>query len=469
VKARPDPATLDPDREPRVAALIREWIGVAEPPENATIGANLRYTEWGVKVGSVPGGRIAARAKPDAAGRTPEAYCWSIRASLDSVDHCTLEDYVLSKLAGGTILHCKGRYKLQAQVSVGDYRDQPADAARRQVLMSGFKVELTLGSVAESLDKAHTIESQEPAPGRHLPLESTVSLSVRRRPKTVPDVMALPAEDAVSRIEEAGLRAEVSIEGAAANQDEVSRVRRQDPAPNTVIRGGAVVRLFVLGPVSEGRTVPDCRRLLLAQALGRLRQKGLKGQPAIEDPAPLPEQVGEVRRQEPLPGTEAARDMVVRLYAYGPVRNVRSVPDCRHMPLAEALELLRRAGLAGRPAIAGAAPVQARVGRVWTQDPTPDAEVFPNAAVRLYVYGPVRTAARVPECIGVTSQEASARLREVGLGAVVRTSGAAPAERTTGLVWKQVPKANAEIVPGSSVTLFAYGPPARKNPASPER
>lgn len=108
------PNSINPNH-PKVATLIKEWISSAEPPMNATDGANARYEHYGRWVGEGINGIIGkVTANPDdVAGRTPEKYVWDKRDKLDSVDHCTLGEYVIAKLKNSSIDHCKGRYKLK--------------------------------------------------------------------------------------------------------------------------------------------------------------------------------------------------------------------------------------------------------------------------------------------------------------------------------------------------------------------
>jgi len=469
-RPRLDPAALDPDREPKVAALIREWIGVAEPPENATIGANLRYTEWGVKVGTVPGGTITARAKPDAAaGRSPEAYCWSARKSLDSVNHCTLEGYVLARLTGKSIRRCVGRYKRQPQARVGDYVDRSAQAVRREALLSGLKTTITLGSTARSLEKAFTVESQDPPPGRQLDVGSPIRLTIRRRPAVVPNVLTLSAKDARRELTNAGLEVHMSVEGNAPTADEVNCVHRQKPTQDAVVELGTVVRVAIYGPVRAARTVPNCLRTPLAKAQEKVRQAGLKDKPLVEGAAPTTLQQGMVWKQDPQPDVQVVPGTLVRLYIYGPVRTARTVPNCLRAPLAKAQEKVREAGLKHKPLVEGAAPTAAQQGMVWKQDPQPHAEVVPNTLVRLYIYGPVRTARTVPNCLRIPLAKAQERVRQAGLAYARMTEGTAPTRAEQGMVWKQNPQPNAQVVPGTVVRLYIYGPARTARPTRTTR
>jgi hypothetical protein len=69
-----DPNRLDPHRED-MAANIREWVSVAEPPENAIEGNNFHYSNKGNIIGTAAGGlpnlnRNPSATAPDAMGRS---------------------------------------------------------------------------------------------------------------------------------------------------------------------------------------------------------------------------------------------------------------------------------------------------------------------------------------------------------------------------------------------------------------
>ena len=102
---------IDP-KNPKIDRLINEWISLAKPPINATDCAKTRYEAWGRAVGRTKTTTLQASGKPDnAGGRSSSEYLWSMRDKLDSVDHCTLGEYVTAKLENRSYAHCKGRYK----------------------------------------------------------------------------------------------------------------------------------------------------------------------------------------------------------------------------------------------------------------------------------------------------------------------------------------------------------------------
>ena len=106
-----DPANRDH------AALILEWLRVAEPAPNATEGARFRYSNSGAMVGTTrDGGIITARHDPPA---PDPVWLWTNRRGLDSVDHCTMEEYVTARAGGGSIAGCAGRHRGDGAVAAG--------------------------------------------------------------------------------------------------------------------------------------------------------------------------------------------------------------------------------------------------------------------------------------------------------------------------------------------------------------
>lgn len=104
----------------RRAALIEEWLRVAEPPENGQPGYDLRYTPWAQRVGRTPTGIITATAKPDnVGGRASTDYLWQEYPDLPSLNHCTLSEYVNRRLAGEDIAGCRGAVGTAVTGTVG--------------------------------------------------------------------------------------------------------------------------------------------------------------------------------------------------------------------------------------------------------------------------------------------------------------------------------------------------------------
>ncbi len=198
-----DPSRLDP-RSPDVAPLIRQWMGVAEPPDNAR-GARLRYDEWGRMVGAgVNREQITAGARPDGAGGMASTeYVWTLRDRLDSVNHCTLGEYVVAMLESASIARCQGRHKAPPPRRVMNYAGLPAQEAESRVRALGLVPDLIGGDPAPSREQEYTVQSQDPQGGSQLREGERVTLTIHsgyaapERPRAVapqplPGAGALP-------------------------------------------------------------------------------------------------------------------------------------------------------------------------------------------------------------------------------------------------------------------------------------
>lgn len=314
-----DPSTLDPNA-PDVAPLIREWIAVAEPPENATEGARLHYNEWGLRIGSTRTAIITGTpGRPDAAsGRTPEAYVWSLRDGLDSVDHCTLGEYVIAKLEGRSTEWCRGRYRAPAPRVVPDFRGATVAAARERAASAGVRVRTVGGDPAPRPVDEFTVQSQDPAPGGAAAPDGTVTIRVfgpYARTFAVPDVSGLTAGEARSRLEASGFVVRLVGGDPAPSAAAAFRVQSQHPPPGDALtRGGEVVVRVHSGVAREPESaVPDVRGLPLTRARAALAAAGFAVSTAGGDPAPSPERAFTVQSQDPPAGAPLARGAAVAL------------------------------------------------------------------------------------------------------------------------------------------------------------
>ena len=240
--------SLDPNA-PDIAALIAAWIGQAEPPENALDGAELRYTGWGQKVGRTTGGVITARGRPDDVGaRSSSEYLWALRNQLDSVDHCTLGEYVTARLDGAGIARCAGRYR----GAVGQLTGRTRSAAEAAVRRLKHVPVATDGDPAPSADLAGTVQLQDPAPGTRLDRGEQVRLWVYTEPQptmvTVPDLVGRSRRLASTWIDELGLTVELRNGGPAPSANQEATIARHAPPAETRVAPGSRVTLYVFGP-----------------------------------------------------------------------------------------------------------------------------------------------------------------------------------------------------------------------------
>ena len=185
-----DEAGVNP-RNPDQAALIREWLRAAEPPQNADPDVRLRYTPYGQVEGKAKGGTITVNAKPDdVGGRPSEEYAWSRRAELDSLNHCTLGEYVVARLNSRSTSGCGGRYPPGSKPThtvtppvVGSRLDR----ARRTLRAGGLNVRVvTRPASASGTGPGGRVLSQSPAGHAQIRVGQTVTLVVSAALPEVP-------------------------------------------------------------------------------------------------------------------------------------------------------------------------------------------------------------------------------------------------------------------------------------------
>jgi beta-lactam-binding protein with PASTA domain len=240
---------LDPDTDPEVARMIQEWLSIAEPPENAVPGNNFYYDRFGRKMGSGGGMRTIGSHETVqyGAGATPEAKVWSdLRTRLDSVNHCTLEEYVVARLESRSIANCRGRY-----TSVKPLKGKSLEEAKDEVSKKGLKYEVATGSAADSKESEGNVEKQEPGSDKHLKRGQTLKLVVYGPyvpPKvTVPRVTEMKFDDAVAKLDRQGFEFERTDVQNTLSEDKNLTVKAQDPSANKKAEKGSAVKLEVYG------------------------------------------------------------------------------------------------------------------------------------------------------------------------------------------------------------------------------
>jgi len=265
VTVPPGAGGIDPNR-PDVAALIAEWIAIAEPPENALHGSDLRYNEWGVKLGTASSGLITGTpGRPDEVGsRSSPEYLWDLREQLDSVDHCFLGEYVEARLGGGGAAGCAGRHRGEVNSLVGL---QQATAETRVRDMKWVPVVIR-GAPAPSADLTGTVERQDPEPRRRLIRGEAVQIWIYGQPEParieVPDLVGSSSRIAGVWLEELGLVGVIVQRTAATTAAQEGTVESQDPYAGARLETGSAVTLYVYGPpraaVIPTPATADCSR-----------------------------------------------------------------------------------------------------------------------------------------------------------------------------------------------------------------
>jgi penicillin-binding protein 1A len=125
------------------------------------------------------------------------------------------------------------------------------------------------------------------------------------------------------------------------------------------------------------------------------------------------------------------------------------VPNVVGMAVGVARQTLREARLSSTTEIVGSA---APAGTVVSQSPRGGSQTLPGSAVALQVSNGVAPVSIVPDVIGLTLEDASARLRAAGFGVVVQEQ-AFRNDNNHGIVVAQSPRGGTELLEGRSVTI----------------
>lgn len=211
-------------------------------------------------------------------------------------------------------------------------------------------------------------------------------------------------------------------------------------------------------PGPPEQDVPDVSGMAVAAASSALEDAGFRVRVVRRESTRPP---GEVVRQAPKAGTALAADEVVvltiaRAESTGETAELEA-PNMIGLMVSNATEVLREAGL--RPRIELVSSDEPG-GTVLSQSPPAGTEVVDGSVVTLEVAKarqPAVERVELPDTIGASVSDASARLRDLGLKVrVVRVVAPDPA----GTVVGQSPRAGAEAREGTTVTLRVSTGPA---------
>jgi hypothetical protein len=248
-----DPNRIDPASR-TVAPIIREWLNIAEPPENATEGANLQYDKWGRRIGTTAdGSAISPSASPTYARATPEETVWSIRQTLDSVNHCTLEAYVLAKLNNQSIADCLGRYSAPQLSTLSDLSGFSLKEAKAWLESKSLGHGLLPAGPAPTQVLSYKIKETDPQAGARVKPGSKVTLKVYSEYRqtaggvSVPGVVGLAFDQAAARLKSAGLTIKRGDDVTPVKKELAGTVRSQVPEAGSKTSRGAPVELVVYG------------------------------------------------------------------------------------------------------------------------------------------------------------------------------------------------------------------------------
>jgi beta-lactam-binding protein with PASTA domain len=288
---------------------------------------------------------------------------------------------------------------------------------------------------------------------------------------TVPALVGLKQDRAVSRLNERGLVPQLS---SRPSKFPPQTVFAQDPGAGTQLNRGSHVALTV--SAAAVTIVPRVVGLRTTAGVARLKAAGLRSQ-VTSVPAKAP--TGVVVAESPNPGTRVAKGSTV---AINISKGQATVPDVVGQPASAAKAALRAAGLV---------PVEFKVpgvepkGTVTAQKPVGSTKAARGSKVRINVSTgaqagggttnagttsagtttPAAQPVKVPKVVGLQQAPAQRRLHAAGLGSRIRY---VTSERPSGQVVAQKPAAGTQVRKGAKVQLSVSIGPSTTTAAVPD-
>ncbi len=239
-----------------------------------------------------------------------------------------------TRVQRGTVLHLA--VAQEAPAIVPDVTNRPLETALAMIDRAG----LARGRVVDrpSAGQPGVVLDQSIKPGTRVPRDTPLNLGVAQvELVTVPDVMKLPVDDALARIERAGLtRGNVTNREATGPAD---LVLEQSLRPGARVPRGTPLNLAV--SQVQLVIVPDVMKLPVDDALARIERAGLTRGNVTNREATGPADL--VLEQSLRPGARVPRGTPLNL-AVSQVQLV-IVPDVMKLPVDDALARIERAGL----------------------------------------------------------------------------------------------------------------------------
>lgn len=307
-----------------------------------------------------------------------------------------------------------------ALVAVPDVLGQPEAQAISRLSELKFRPLLS-GPAASS---GRRVAAQSPTGGTLLPPGREVAL---RLDLSVPPLLGLDCEGARARSRDHGFPSLLCEQRLARPNQALNRVFEQAPAAGTRLAAAQALTAVIAKPVQ----VPGVVGQALPNALSKLQQAGLKGQPDASDGD------REVRTQAPAAGTDVAPGSSVRLGT----QRFEPVPAVVGMALPEAQQRISQARLVARPDQTDRAASR----KVDRQEPAAGTRAVVGQAVMLFTHVELP----VPDVTKQRLAQATAALVQAGLGA--RPDNIKHAEDRE--VRAQLPAAGAMAAEKSEVTL----------------
>jgi beta-lactam-binding protein with PASTA domain len=348
----------------------------------------------------------------------------------------------------------------KSEVEVPDVLGQTLDGATETLTAAGFKVK----SVAvENEAEPGTVVDQSPAAGQMVApgSEVTVVVSAGVQETLVPNVVGMSQDEATQALNDAGY--EVQAKGSYDEEAAEGIVISQSPQGGVVAESGTRVDIIVSQGKSPEAAVPDVVGKSEADAAEALEDAGFEAVPGSTYNETVA--VGLVVTQDPAAGTTAQRGSAVAItVSQGPQPpETVTMPNVIGKAEADAVKALQDLGYG--VVIVDVYSDTVAQGVVGLQAPVAGSITEPGIKVGIVVSMGPRPAefVIVPDVRGMSLEEATATLEEIGLTAasVEIYTELAP----QGELFAQLPPPESSVAPGSTVYLIiSKGPYLVVNP-----
>jgi beta-lactam-binding protein with PASTA domain len=229
------------------------------------------------------------------------------------------------------------------------------------------------------------------------------SLPAQAQQVAVPNVVGMPANQAVKTIESLGLRAPVTVEGMTPDQKQAGKITKQNPLPGQKVAAGGAVTLFTVMYQQAPTKVNVAPNVLAAfdpvmpNLIGKkfmdlrepLQKVGIVYEKCAQFYMPTDDKRcdgGCITKQVPAPGAPVPKGVRCELFGNFYQQRPRvTVPDVRLQPIEQAKNMIRNAGLTYGASSRQTAR-QDLHDRVFEQSPAPGTAIYRGESVSL-VYG----------------------------------------------------------------------------------
>ncbi len=319
-----------------------------------------------------------------------------------------------------------------------------------------------LGSPVSDPDKIGTVEKAEAEHEGPLLKNDGITLYIydeQTQGSTVPNVLGKKITNAAQKIASAGLNPLFEMGQETTDPENEDLVYRQDPVADTIVESGADVQLWVytLESGQDAHVVPNVMGKSLEKASESVKKVGLTPIFELGDETDDPDKDGMVYHQDPEQGTqlESGSDVILTVYSFIMVEE--GVPNVVGQDIGKAVKVIETAGFNPVIELGDDTRDPKKDGMVYRQSPKPGSTAEPGSDINLLVYSMAIDETNVPGLTGLTLDQATQKLKDVGLFVNLNKGANAPRGSDQGRVYKQYPEPGIAVMSGIGIDIWVYG------------